>query len=87
VPGDVLWGDVLLLVTFCGVTYCGVTFCGVTFCRDTPSSAYHSSTCSSLPLRLASGVLLHAGDLAVDAIIWEEFLGTSARKVASAQWH
>ncbi len=34
-PGDVLWGDVLLLVTFCGVTYCGVTFCGVTFCRGT----------------------------------------------------
>jgi hypothetical protein len=27
VPGDVLWSDVLLLVTFCGVTFCGVTFC------------------------------------------------------------
>ncbi len=34
-PGDVLWGDVLLLVTLCGVTFCGVTFCGVTFCRGT----------------------------------------------------
>ncbi len=39
-PGDVLWGDVLLLVTFCGVMFCGVmlcgvTFCGVTFCRGT----------------------------------------------------
>jgi hypothetical protein len=35
VAGDILWGDVLLLVTFCGVTFCGVTFCGVTFCGVT----------------------------------------------------
>jgi hypothetical protein len=40
VPGDVLWGNIFLLVTvcgvmFCGVTFCGVTFCGVTFCRGT----------------------------------------------------
>ncbi len=46
-PGDVLWGDVLLLVTFCGVMFCGVTFCGVTFCGVT--------FCRGTVLRLKGG--------------------------------
>ncbi len=33
VTSDVLWGDVLLLVTFSEVTFCVVTFCEVMFCE------------------------------------------------------